>query len=122
MTTLEGPPLTEAGFFIDRLTDENLHLAGVVANKVIPLELANVPDVRLPSNGFTPEALDEAQRALRTLQTLAARDAHSLADLEKRSKAFVAHVPLMTRDVHDLDGLAELAGYVFGGAASSTRG
>ena len=39
VTTLEGPPLEEAGFFIDRLVDERLHLAGVVANKVVPLEL-----------------------------------------------------------------------------------
>jgi anion-transporting ArsA/GET3 family ATPase len=116
VTTLEGPPLQEAGFFIDRLVDERLHLAGVVANKVFPLELANATE---------PEgASDEALHAVRTLRALAARDARCLEELRHRSNAEVAHVPLMTRDVHDLDGLAELAGYVLGasGLASTTRG
>jgi len=122
VTTLEGPPLAEAGFFIDRLVDEDLHLAGVVANKVVPLDLATAA-VDVPSNGFSEQARDEALRALRTLSTLAARDTRSLGELRKRSKVEIAHVPLMTRDVHDLEGLAELSGYVLGGAgASATRG
>jgi anion-transporting ArsA/GET3 family ATPase len=113
VTTLEGPPLAEAGFFIDRLVDENLNLAGVVANKVFPLDLANA-NIDVPSDGFSERVRDEARAAVRTLQTLAARDARSLAELRKRSKAEIAHVPLMTHDVHDLDGLSQLAASVLG--------
>lgn len=125
VTTLEGPPLQEAGFFIDRLVDEHLHLSGVVANKVFPLSLANAGEPQLAANGFSPDAVEDAKHALKTLSTLATRDERSLEDLRRRSKAEIAHVPLMTRDVHDLDGLAELAAYVLGGrevSGASTRG
>jgi len=115
VTTLEGPPLQEAGFFIDRLVDEHLHLSGVVANKVVPLSLANVPaDIDVPSDGLDPNAIEEAKHALRTLSILASRDARNLDELRHRSKTEIAQVPLMTHDVHDLDGLRELAAYVLG--------
>jgi anion-transporting ArsA/GET3 family ATPase len=142
VTTLEGPPLDEAGFFIDRLNDEQLPLAGVVANKVVPLQLGNA-DVstvdRLDAGRLaeatglgaerTSGALDDLRSAIATFGTLARRDERSLAELNKRAHAAVAHVPLLTHDVHDLDGLDELGRYVLGpsgdrdGAGSaSTRG
>jgi anion-transporting ArsA/GET3 family ATPase len=142
VTTLEGPPLDEAGFFIDRLTDEGLSMAGVVANKVVPPELGKadpatvdrVDVTRLAdATGLDPEraegALDDLRAAIATFGTLARRDERSLAELHKRSRAPVAHVPLLTHDVHDLDGLAELADYVLGSSgdleaagSASTRG
>jgi anion-transporting ArsA/GET3 family ATPase len=106
VTTLEGPPLREAGFFIDRLMDERLPFAGLVANKVVPLEFADLePD---GTTGYTHQALE-------VLVPIARRDRQRLGELQKRSGVPVEHVPLFTQDVHDLDGLRELARYVTGG-------
>ncbi|MEX2392982.1 MAG: ArsA-related P-loop ATPase [Actinomycetota bacterium] len=105
VTTLEGPPLEEAGYFIDRLVDEHLPLTGIVANKVVPLKFADAPEVTaLPDD----EAAAYAARWLATFRTLARRDRRNLSELEHRSSTPVAHVPLLTHDIHDLEGLAEL--------------
>lgn len=128
VTTLEGPPLEEADFFIDRLIDEDLALAGVVANKVIPQRFVDAP---ASLDSVAPQARDYARLATDTLFPLARRDARALEELRHRARTPVAHVPLFTRDVHDLEGLAVLAGYVTGsvaevgggsGGGSGTRG
>ncbi len=131
VTTLEGPPLDEAGFFIDRLVDEDLGLTGVVANKVVPLEFAKADPAavdRLDVSSVAQAAgidadrvrvaLADSREAAATFSTLARRDAYSLDDLHRRSSAPVAHVPLLTHDVHDLDGLAELARHLLGSSSS----
>ena len=127
MTTLEGPPLGEAGFFIDRLVDEDLGLAGVVANKVVPFEFARLDPAAVDrvdassvaqATGLEADRVDvalaDSRGALATFSTLARRDERSLDDLHRRSRAPVAHVPLLTHDVHDLEGLAELARHLLG--------
>jgi anion-transporting ArsA/GET3 family ATPase len=127
VTTLEGPPLDEAGFFIDRLVDEDLGLTGVVANKVVPLEFAKADPTAVDrvdaasvakAAGIDADrvgvALADAREAVATFSTLARRDSRSLEDLHRRSRVPVAHVPLLTHDVHDLDGLAELARHLLG--------
>jgi anion-transporting ArsA/GET3 family ATPase len=127
VTTLEGPPLEEAGFFIDRLVDERLHLSGVVANKVVPLELAtgDPETVRALDVGTVAQAagldtqrtttvLEDAAASLELWATLARRDARHLEELKRRAKAPVAHVPLLTHDIHDVDGLRELGRYLLG--------
>ncbi|MGH2758426.1 MAG: ArsA family ATPase [Actinomycetota bacterium] len=123
VTTLEGPPFREAEFFVDRLVDEKLPLAGLVANRVIPPRFA--PDGLVPVDqaaevaeaaGLDPgrarQALVEAATALDTLSILATRDAARRRELGHRSTAPIATVPLFTEDVHDLEGLRRLAGYV----------
>jgi anion-transporting ArsA/GET3 family ATPase len=125
VTTLEGPPLEEAGFFIDRLVDERLPLAGAVANKVVPLELADAspaaardadPDAVATAASLEPAraqvALLDAAVALETFGTLARRDRRNLKELEARARAPVTSVPLLTHDVHDLEGLRELGRYL----------
>ena len=131
VTTLEGPPLAEAGFFIDRLVDEQLGLIGVVANKVVPLEFANAQasavdgvDVGAVAEAASVDAdrakgaISYAKSSLETFSLLARRDAKALDELRRRSHAVVAHVPLLTHDIHDADGLQELAGYVLGDETS----
>jgi anion-transporting ArsA/GET3 family ATPase len=127
VTTLEGPPLEEAGFFIDRLVDERLHLSGVVANKVAPLRFAGADpaaaravDVGTVAQAAgldiqrTTIALEDAADALDLWTTLARRDERHLEELKRRAKAPVAHVPLLTHDIHDVDGLRELGRYLLG--------
>jgi anion-transporting ArsA/GET3 family ATPase len=100
VTTLEGPPLREAGFFVDRLIDENLPLSGLIANKVVPPEFADLRD----GEGYT-------RKAIEVLAPIARRDKRRLGELQDRSGVVVEHVPLFTHDVHDVDGLRELASY-----------
>lgn len=122
VTTLEGPPLDEAGYFIDRLGRERMPLAGVVANKVVPLEFAGADPAAVDAvdvgrlaeaASIEPDrargALADARGCLETFATLAGRDARHLEELHRRASAPVAHVPLLTHDVHDVDGLRELA-------------
>jgi anion-transporting ArsA/GET3 family ATPase len=130
VTTLEGPPLGEASFFIDRLVDENMPLAGVVANKVVPLRFADRdealraledPDARAAAEvaGVDREeartTLAEARRALVTLGDIAERDRRKLDELRRRARTAIAPVPLFTKDVHDLASLRELADHALGG-------
>jgi anion-transporting ArsA/GET3 family ATPase len=131
VTSLEDAPLQEAEFFIDRLKDENLPLTGVIANKVLPERFAQDEDPAKDAESVAQQAnidvdvarraLEDAQDALAIIGPLARRDKRSLAELEQRANVPVAHVPLLTHDVHDLEGLRELAGYIFG-ASASTRG
>jgi anion-transporting ArsA/GET3 family ATPase len=115
VTTLEGPPLEEAGYFIDRLVDERLSLEAIVANKVVPLRFADAPASTVDGGDETARY---AARWLDTFSTLARRDKRHLTELEHRSATPVAHVPLLTHDIHDLDGLAELGRHLL--ASSST--
>lgn len=124
VTTLEGPPLHEAGFFIDRLVDEGLSLVGVVANKAMherfasdeaKRELAVLERAELPA-GDT-EVLHGVRDALATVAPVAVRDRERLAELGRRARAPVARVPLLTQDVHDLTSLDELAGHILGSSS-----
>lgn len=130
VTTLEGPPLAEAGFFIDRLVDERLSLAAVVANKVVPVKFAHadpsaVDGVDIAAlaraagvdEGQAMVVLEDARTALETFSTLAQRDETNLEQLKRRSRAPVADVPLLRHDVHDVEGLLELGRYLLGTSA-----
>lgn len=123
VTTLEGPSFQEAEFFVDRLVDSELPLAGTIANKVIPPRFASGGEVPVERSqelaeqtGLDPEraraALEDARAALGTLSLMARRDVACLDELGRRSRAPLAKVPLFTEDVHDLDGLKRLAAYV----------
>lgn len=133
ITTLDGPPMRESAFFVDRLTDEGLPLAGVVANRVVPPALGDPvqaadPEALAASSGLDREtieaALADGQKALEVLGPLARRDTHRLTDLRRRSKAEVAHVPWLVRDVHDIAGLEEVGSYLSSssGASDGSRG
>ncbi len=129
VTTLEGPPLGEAGFFIDRLVDEGLPLAGVIANKVIDprfadpeadgeLERLDAADPARVAEALgigtddARSALTEGHRALTTLAGLSRRDRSRLRDLGRRARSTVSAVPLLTHDVQDLDSLRALADHI----------
>jgi anion-transporting ArsA/GET3 family ATPase len=115
VTSLEPPPMSEAAFFLDRLSDERMPLAGVVANKVVPDEFASQAARQalraLDAPGSEP-ALAEARDALRMLSEQARRDADCIAELERRSRLAVTPVPIMRTDVHDLDSLRELSSFL----------
>lgn len=134
VTSLEGPPLDEAGYFLDRLVDERMPLAGTVANRVFPATFA-APEVAATlralekADGATigqAAGIDDAGGALRELRDellalndLASRDAQRISELARRARVPVTAVPLFTKDVHRLDALAELGGHLVGGGPAS---
>jgi anion-transporting ArsA/GET3 family ATPase len=118
VTSPQPPPLREARFFLDRLEQEGLHLAGVVVNRIHPepgidatvdqlhdgarrLDEANDPDARAVADGL---------RLLADLTGLASRERRDVeAALFGRRLGSLVEVPLLRTDVHDLDGLGEIA-------------
>jgi anion-transporting ArsA/GET3 family ATPase len=110
----------EALFFHDRLHAESMPIAGVVANRVTrelwpsgdPLPDGEALRAALAARG-TPD-IDLAARLSRTLhehEVLARADAREVARLFAAAGALArSAVPRLESDVHDLAGLAQLAG------------
>ncbi|MEO0495384.1 MAG: ArsA-related P-loop ATPase [Actinomycetota bacterium] len=105
-----GDTLDEARYFLDRIRAADLDASGVVVNRMLPstgvdAKRAAVIQMRLAD---TPGA--DAATALADLTAAAADDDDRVADLaESAPDAVVVRVPLLTDDVHDLDGLRRIA-------------
>lgn len=114
--------LREAAFFVDRLGQERMPLAGVVVNRLQSLGAAALSASR------AEDALDQlTQDGAQDSLTAALLSLHvDLASAAARQHAFVSrfaashpHVPLTTvaasaTDVHDLDGLREIGAALSG--------
>ena len=118
VTSPQPPPLREARFFLDRLEQEGLHLAGVVVNRIHPQPDvdATVDDLRhgarrLDDEGGKDEAaVADGLRLLADLAGLAGRERRDVeAALFGRRIGALVEVPLLRTDVHDLDGLTAIA-------------
>jgi anion-transporting ArsA/GET3 family ATPase len=105
----------EATFFLERLTGMGLQSAGLVVNRVHP-RFGTVSVATARRN-----AKDDAQQAvlwrnLAELTEVAQREADALEPLRGRvGDAAVATVPLLSSDVHDLEGLAAVGSYLVDG-------
>ncbi len=118
VTSPEPPPLREARFFLERLEQEGLHAAGVVVNRVQP-EMPRDPSAA--SLRRAAEKLDDgddpaepatasALRLLSDVRNLATRQRRDVAAaLYSVEPSVLVEVPLLGRDVHDVDGLEEIA-------------
>ena len=103
----------EAAFFADKLKEMGLGVRAVVVNRIYPQFAASgsVPDMTLSGD---PSALDDQLRNLAELRAIATAERSHLAPLAERvTPAPLIEVPLLPFEVHDLDTLAALAGYVF---------
>ncbi len=126
----QPPPLREARFFVDRLEQEGLHLAGVVVNRLHD-----------PGSGHDPAALVAAADALatdpepehRALAAALALVAHqsTIARRERRDVGAALinrRIPVLVEvghragEVHDLDGLAAIGGRLTGEVAAPGDG
>jgi anion-transporting ArsA/GET3 family ATPase len=125
-----------AAAFLDRLEATRAGVAGIVVNRIHlwpdgppsnddPDEaaVAGLAEALARSEGEGFDARGAAAvaiRALRSYSVLVARDAENVAPLRARARAkgyFWRRVPLLDRDVHDLDGLAQVATWVMGDEA-----
>jgi anion-transporting ArsA/GET3 family ATPase len=116
VTSPEPPPLREAKFFLERLEQEGLHSAGVVVNRIRPVVPRDPTDAALvrAAEGQADDA--EGRAVAGTLQLLA--DVRNLAGRQRRDVAAALYgvpvealveIPLLGRDIHDLEGLDEIA-------------
>ncbi|PPK65824.1 ArsA-related P-loop ATPase [Actinokineospora auranticolor] len=110
----EPDALREASFFVERLAEESVPLAGLVVNRTHPA-LAKLPAAKALGAADSLAARGDAPLAAAVLRLHADRVA--LAQRERRlvsrfTKAHpgvaLAHVPAMAADVHDLAGLREI--------------
>ena len=126
----QGEPISEAVYFHRKLVEAQLPVGGVIVNKVhyTPPHMNNgqggagETDADLESG----EVGDELRRLLDTdlaervaanfsdYQALAARDARNIEHLaQEMGRKPVIRVPYLDEDVHDLEGLEKIDGYLF---------
>jgi anion-transporting ArsA/GET3 family ATPase len=92
--------IDEARHFASQLRASHIDVRAIVVNRVTP------------TFGDEPTPADDlpATRALRDFRTLGAREQHLVAELRALAPdAPLAEVPLLDHDVHDLEGLREIA-------------
>ena len=132
--------VTNALSFLDKLAQSRAGVVGVVVNRVHCWPDGAEPDA--PASGASREegvsalatalaasegpdfdargAAEAALAALDAYGALVENDARNVAPLSQRAVRagyFWRMIPLLDRDVHDLDGLSGIAGQVLGGAA-----
>jgi anion-transporting ArsA/GET3 family ATPase len=103
--------VTEAGWFADKLEELDLHVEGLVVNRVHP-DFPVAPDA-----DDAPAGSDLAALAvnLERYRGVARREELAFAELALRlSSAPVARVPLLDGDVHDVAGLSQVADHLGG--------
>jgi len=127
----EPDALREASYFVDRLSADEMPLAGLVVNRTHPPATAALSATRAAAAAEAvveaggPEA-GLAAAALRVhaeRMTLAAREQH-LADrfTSAHPEVAVRTVPAAAGDVHDLDGLRTMAAELTGADADTPTG
>lgn len=116
VTSADPPPLREAKFFLERLEQEGLHAAGVIVNRIRP-EVPRDPSDAALRRAMEAQTDDDDGRAVAGALALLA-DVRNLAGRQRRDVAAALYgvripalveVPLLGRDVHDLDGLSAIA-------------
>jgi anion-transporting ArsA/GET3 family ATPase len=117
VTTLEDVPFQEARYFVQKLREAGMHLAGGIVNKRMPPYLLDGPATNLARRlveRSTGVELALAENFL-ALRVLALRDKDLLARMEELGAPLLGSVPRMDAPVHDLEGLLEVGELLAGG-------
>lgn len=126
VATPEPDALREAGFFVDRLREGSMPLAGVVINRTVgPVADVDVdepvpagPDTAGPDTGGSHTAgLAAGLRALAADRLREARRQRRLVAgfVDARPGVRLGFTPALPDDVHDLSGLRQVAGLLAAG-------
>jgi anion-transporting ArsA/GET3 family ATPase len=125
----ESDALREAAYFVERLGEERMPLAGLVLNRMHGTAAPNLSRERSLAAAELLEDEDRYPLAASVLRLHADRLAvvHRDGRLRRRFTAAhprvpVAEVPAFAEDVHDLDGLRAVATALAGGARSAAAG
>lgn len=106
-----GDTLDEARYFLDRIRRADLDASAVVVNRMLSATGVGAERATELATTLADGAGAGAATALLDLTTAAADDEARVADLaEAAPDAVLVRVPLLTDDVHDLDGLRRIAG------------
>jgi len=107
--------LQEARFFADRLQEAGIPVEGLIVNRVHPRFGEGLAEAaRSRAETLTGTPLGDLYTNLADLQAVAAREREHLAGLSGAvASAPVVWVPFLGQDVHDLDGMAEVARLLF---------
>jgi anion-transporting ArsA/GET3 family ATPase len=115
VATPESDALREASYFVERLATDGMPLAGLVVNRTHPV-LAELPAGRALATADELDRTGTAALASAVLRVhadrvaVAAREKRLLARFTKAHPSVaVVGVPALPADVHDLDGLREIA-------------
>ena len=117
----------EAHYFADRLHEADIAVQGLIVNRVHPafglgergdgprgISAAAAAGAASRAESLAGTPVGDLYRNLADFQAVASREHAHLAGLaETVAPAPVAWVPFLSTDVHDLDGLGEIAGHVF---------
>ena len=108
--------VSEAQYFADRLAEADLPVEALIVNRVHPTFTNASPEiVRAKADTFSGTDLGDLYTNLADFAMIAAREVRHLEGLaESVAPAPVIKVPFLQSDVHDLDGLAEIADHLFG--------
>ena len=107
--------ITEAVWFAEQLREQEVGVAAAIVNRVQPGFGDAVPHVP-PSEGGTaePQGIDALWTNLAELQAIRAAELAALRPLvDLTEPAPVGLLPLLGGDVHDLDGLEQIARHLF---------
>ncbi len=105
-----GDTLLEARYFLERIRNADLDVAAVVINRMLPSVSTSAERAAQLLNEAEGATNRAAAQALADL-TAASTDDHARVDelREVAPDALMVRVPLLADDVHDLDGLADIA-------------
>ncbi|MPZ89228.1 MAG: AAA family ATPase [Nitriliruptorales bacterium] len=125
VATPDTPALREARYFLQRLAGEGMPTAGLVINRMTPEPTAALAGHSPPEFETVAKRLDDGvpeRRATAALLRLAA-DRTEAAVREQRTISSALHgvdpralveVPMMSDDIHDLEGLRRLGSHLVG--------
>lgn len=105
-----GDTLAEARYFLDRIRKADLDADAVVVNRMLPAPALTPSAAAALHSRLADTRAAGAARALLDLATAAGADDERVADLgEAAPDAVLTTVPLLSDDVHDVEGLGEIA-------------
>jgi len=109
--------LEEAVFFADTLAGAGIDISALIINRMHPRFAEGLGEAaRQRAETLRGTALGSLYANLADFQLIASREEDHLDDLVGRAgDAVVVRVPFLRSDVHDLEGLDELAGHVTAG-------
>jgi anion-transporting ArsA/GET3 family ATPase len=106
--------IEEAQFFAAKLAEADIAVRALVVNRMHPTFGDDAPEIaRTRAATLEGTALGNLYRNLAEFQQVASREEEHLSGLaETVAPAPVVRVPFLSTDVHDVDGLTDLARYV----------
>jgi hypothetical protein len=109
--------VAEASFFAQKLREHHVQVGALVVNRLHPRFPAGTPDdARAEAVRLQGTALGRLQANLAELRAVAEAEREQLGPLIRAvDPAPVVAVPFLRGDVHDLDGLDEIARHLLAG-------